>query len=149
MHNPRKPHWSAVKRVLCYLKGSIDYGLLYTPSSIALNAFCNSDWVGSPDDRKSTDGYGIFIRQNLVSWSSKKQSVVSESNIEAEYQSMTLATTELYWIRMLLRDLGVSLLLLCCGATILSNSSCLQSHFPYPYQACGSWLPFYSREGCE
>lgn len=109
MHQPREPHWCAVKRVLRYLKGSIDYGLSYTPSFISLSAFCDSDWAGSPDDRRSTSGYGVFLGRNLISWSAKKQSVVSRSSTEAEYRSMALATAELYWLRMLLQELRVSL----------------------------------------
>ena len=97
------------RRVLRYLKGNIEYGLSYTPSSISLNAFCDSDWAGCPDDKKSTSGYGVFLGQNLISWSAMKQSVVSRSSIEAEYRFMALDTAELYWLRMLMQELHVSL----------------------------------------
>lgn len=109
MKIPREPQWCAVKRVLHYLKGSIDYWLLYTPSSISLNSISDSDWAGSTDDRKSTSRYGVFLGQTLKSWSAKKQGVVSKFSTEAKYRSMALATTELYWIRMLLQELHVSL----------------------------------------
>ena len=98
MHRPREPHWCVVKRVLRYLKGIIDYGLSYTPSSISLNAFCDSDWAGSPDNRKSTSGYGVFLGQNLISWSAKKQNMVFRSSTKVEYRSMALAADELYWL---------------------------------------------------
>lgn len=109
MHDPREPHWTAAKRVLRYLKGSIDFGLYYSPSSIDLTAYCDSDWAGNPDDRRSTTGYGIFLGSSLISWSSKKQNVVSRSSTEAEYRSMAMATTELYWLRMLFKELGICL----------------------------------------
>jgi hypothetical protein len=109
MHAPREPHWIATKRVLRYLKGTIDYGIHYTQSTTTLDAFCDADWAGNPDDRKSTSGYVVFLGQNLISWSAKKQSVVSKSSTEAEYRSMALVTAELYWLRMLLQDLGISL----------------------------------------
>jgi hypothetical protein len=54
-------------------------------------------------------GYGIFFGQNLISWSAKKQNVVSQSSTEAEYRSMALATVYLYWLRMLSRELHVSI----------------------------------------
>ncbi|KAF5475788.1 hypothetical protein F2P56_007558, partial [Juglans regia] len=109
MHCPREGHWTALKRVLRYLKGTVDYGLYYSPSSIELNAYCDSDWAGNPDDRRSSSGYGIFLGNNLVSWSAKKQSVVSRSSTEAEYRSLALVTAELYWMRMLFKELNIVL----------------------------------------
>ena len=109
MHQPRTSHWQAMKRVLRYLKGAVNHGLYYTPSSLELHAYCDSDWAGNPDDRRSTSGYGVFLGKNLVSWSSKKQNVVSRSSTEAEYRSMALATAEVYWIRMLFRELDIGL----------------------------------------
>jgi hypothetical protein len=110
MHSPSTTHWSAAKRVLRYLKNTIDHGLLYTPSNLQLQAFCDSDWAGSPDDRRSTSGFGVYLGQCLVSWSAKKQAVVSRSSTEAEYRSMALATAELFWLRMLFKELGISLM---------------------------------------
>lgn len=54
MYSPRDSHWIAAKRVLRYLKGTVDYGLFYAPFAINLNVFYNSDWAGNPDDRRST-----------------------------------------------------------------------------------------------
>ncbi|XP_040996230.1 uncharacterized mitochondrial protein AtMg00810-like [Juglans microcarpa x Juglans regia] len=73
MHSPREPHWIAAKRVLRYLKGTIDYSLYYSAGDINLNAYCDSDWAGNPDDRRSTTGYGIFLGPNLITWTAKKQ----------------------------------------------------------------------------
>ncbi|KAL6347058.1 hypothetical protein AAG906_012309 [Vitis piasezkii] len=110
MHQPRTPHWQAMKRVLRYLKGSVNHGLFYTPSPLQLHTYCDSDWAGNPDDRRSTSGYGVFLGRNLVSWSSKKQHVVSRSSTEAEYRSMALATAEVYWLRMLFKELAIGLI---------------------------------------
>lgn len=98
MHHPTSAHMTAANRVLRYLKGTMDCGLLYCKSSITINAFCDSDWDGNPDDRRSTTGYGIFLGSNLISWSAKKQHVVSRSSTEAEYRSMCLTTAEMYWL---------------------------------------------------
>jgi hypothetical protein len=92
------PHWIAVKRIYHNLKDSVYYDLLYTPFSIALNALCDSNWAESPDNYRSTNGYWMFIHQNLVLHSAKKEVVVSKSSTKAEYHSIALATSKLYKI---------------------------------------------------
>jgi hypothetical protein len=109
LHSPTTVHWSAAKRVLRYLKNSVDHGLLYTKGSLNLSAYCDADWAGSPDDRKSMSGFAIFLGNCLVSWSAKKQAIVSRSSTEAEYRALALTTAELFWIRMLFKDIGISL----------------------------------------
>jgi hypothetical protein len=58
--------------MLWYLKHTLDYGLFYEPGSFAIDAYCDFDWAGDPDDRWSTCGYGVFVGPNLISWSDKK-----------------------------------------------------------------------------
>jgi len=109
MHAPTSTHFTAAKYVLRYLKGSIDSGLHYTKGPIKLTTYCDSDWAGNPDDRRSTSGFGLFLGPNLISWSAKKQHIVSRSSTEAEYRALSLATADMYWLRMLLRELHVTL----------------------------------------
>jgi len=109
MHNPSTLHWTAVKRVIRYLKGTIDHGLWYIKGPLILQAFCDSNWAGNLDDRRSTTGIGILLGSSLISWTAKKQSVVARSSTEAEYHAMALATTDLFWLRMLFKDLGIPL----------------------------------------
>lgn len=66
----------------------------------------DSDWAGNPNDRPSSSGYGIFLSKILVSWSDKKKNVVACSSTKDDYRSLALAIAELYWIRMLFRELG-------------------------------------------
>jgi hypothetical protein len=92
-----------------------------------LYGFSDSDWVGCPDNRKSTTGYLIFLGPNLISWCSKKQPTVARSSTEAEYRSLAMAAAELVWLRSLLRELGVALsssILWCdnLGATFLASN---------------------------
>jgi len=74
MHDPREPHLSAVKSILRYLRGTLAYGLLLRRGATAeLIVYTDADWAGCPDTRKSTSGYAVFLGDNLVSWSSKRQ----------------------------------------------------------------------------
>ncbi|KAK1617261.1 hypothetical protein QYE76_022778 [Lolium multiflorum] len=78
LHEPRTPHMTAVKRILRYVRFTIDSGLLFrSSSSTLLSAFSDADWAGSLDDRRSTGGYAIFYGGNLIAWSARKQSTVS------------------------------------------------------------------------
>ncbi|XP_035842850.1 uncharacterized mitochondrial protein AtMg00810-like [Helianthus annuus] len=119
MHSPTENHWSAVKRILRYLKGSISHGLLIQQHSESalhayadsthpnLSAFSDADWAGCPDDRRSTGGYAIYLGSNLVSWSARKQKTVSRSSTESEYKALADAVAELTWLQTLLRELHV------------------------------------------
>ena len=73
MHHPTTIHWQAIKRILRYLMCIISHGLLLKKStSSLLEAYFDLDWAGCHDDRKSIDGYYVFLRSNLISWSSHK-----------------------------------------------------------------------------
>jgi hypothetical protein len=106
MHDPREPHLAALKRILRYIRGTLDLGLLVRPSSqFELVVYSDADWAGCPDTRRSTSGYAVFLGDNLVSWSSKRQNTVSRSSAEAEYHAVANAVAEAAWIRQLLKEL--------------------------------------------
>jgi hypothetical protein len=78
MHDPREPHLTVAKRILRYLQGTLDHGLLLRRASTSgLIVYTDVDWAGCPDTHRSTSGYAVFLGDNLVSWSSKHQNVVS------------------------------------------------------------------------
>jgi hypothetical protein len=108
MTNPRVPHMNAVIRILKYLKNAPGRGLFYRSSGhLRIEGYTDADWVGSPSDQKSTTGYCTFIGGNLVTWRSKKQSVVARSSAEAEYRAMAHTTCELTWLRTVLQEYGL------------------------------------------
>ncbi|XP_062217788.1 uncharacterized mitochondrial protein AtMg00810-like [Phragmites australis] len=97
MHDPREPHANLLKRILCYLEGTIDHGLqLHQTSPTSLTAYIGTDWPSCPDTRKSTSGYVVFLGNNLISWSSKHQQTVSHSSAEAEYRVVVNAVAKSY-----------------------------------------------------
>lgn len=110
MHQPTIAHWMATKRILRYLQGTISHGLAFHSSpTLTIDAYSDADWAGSTDDRRSTSGYCIYLGNNLVSWSAKKQPTVSKSSTEAEYRSLALTCAEILWLQHLLSELHVSL----------------------------------------
>lgn len=99
MQNPLDEHWKAAKRILRYLKGIINHDLsLKACNNLNITRYADADRVTDPDDRKYVTGYCIFIGENLISWSSKKQSTISRSSTEAEYRSVANVVAEVMWL---------------------------------------------------
>jgi len=103
MSKPRKEHWTIVKRVFRYLRGTSDYGLCYQgrlglDRVLDIHGFVDADWVGDLDQRRSTSGYVFNLFGDVFSWMSKKQSVVALSTTEAEYMTAIHASKEVVWL---------------------------------------------------
>ncbi|XP_071716751.1 uncharacterized mitochondrial protein AtMg00810-like [Rutidosis leptorrhynchoides] len=106
MHDPREQHMHTLRRVIRYIQGTTDLGLqLYSSSTSTLVAYSDADCAGCPTTRRSTSGYCVFLGNNLLSWSSKRQLTPSRSSAEAEYRGVANAVAETCWIRNLLREL--------------------------------------------
>lgn len=102
---PTKEHLTAVKRIIRYLKGSMNYGLLYKSLSTGMIGYSDSDIVGDQDDHKPTSGYIFQFGNTGISWKSKKQSNTALSTAEAEYIALSQAAQEALWLRQLFSDL--------------------------------------------
>lgn len=117
MHRPTDAHWTLVKRILRYLLGTLNKGLfLRRDSSYSLHAFADklhafsdADWAGNKDDYSSTSAFLVYLGNNLISWSSKKQRTIARSSTEAEYRSVAATATELSWVCSLIKELDVTL----------------------------------------
>ncbi|CAN1338667.1 Retrovirus-related Pol polyprotein from transposon TNT 1-94 [Linum perenne] len=106
MHEPTEEHWEAVLRILRYLKRTPGLGLMFRKhGSRNIELYTDASWASSITDRKSTSGYCSYVWGNLVTWKSKKQSVVARSSAEAEYRSLALGICEGIWLRRVLDEL--------------------------------------------
>ncbi|KAG8474566.1 hypothetical protein CXB51_031309 [Gossypium anomalum] len=99
MNSPSETHWKAVKRVLRYLSGTMEHGLLLSNGPVQLVCYSDADWASLVEDRRSTTGYVIYLGANPIAWCSKKQAVVSRSSSEAEYRSLANCVSELLWVK--------------------------------------------------
>ncbi|KAK2997760.1 hypothetical protein RJ639_024907 [Escallonia herrerae] len=106
MQNTKKLHLEAVRGILRYVKGTLDYEIIYKKGGdCKLVGFCDADYAGDHDTRRSTTGYIFTLGSGVVSWCSKRQPTMSLSTIEAEYRAAAMAAQESTWILQLLEDL--------------------------------------------
>ena len=106
MEKPTMSHMKAAKRILRYLRGTLDCGIFYSSSQdLNLVGYCDSDFAGDIDDRKSTTGFVFLMGNNAIAWCSKKQPIVTLSSCESEYVAATSCTCHAIWLRQLLKEL--------------------------------------------
>jgi hypothetical protein len=104
---PTITHLAAAKRVIRYIRGTLHHGIEFTPSPLSLYAYIDADWASDLDDRRFTSSFLIYLGSNAITWSAKKQPTVSRSSTESKYRALAFASSELCWIRTLLKDLGI------------------------------------------
>lgn len=113
MDDPRHSHLVAAKRILRYLKGTIDFGILFPKRNqgvTELVGYSDSDWCGDRSDRRSTTGYLFKFLNAPISWCSKKQPVVALSSCEAEYIAVSYAACQALWHESLMKEIQVEML---------------------------------------
>ncbi|XP_071717990.1 secreted RxLR effector protein 161-like [Rutidosis leptorrhynchoides] len=107
MQSPKKTHLEVVRRILRYVKGTLSFGLTFKKGEgCRLTGYCDADYAGDHDTRRSTTGYVFMLGSGAVSWCSKRQATVSLSTTEAEYRAAAMAAQECTWIVQLLTELG-------------------------------------------
>jgi len=121
--NPSEKHHTALKRLLRYLKGTSDYGLVIDTQGQLdiLTGYTDANW-GRDSDRRSTGGYVFTFAGTAISWKSKRQATVALSSCEAEYIAECEAAKEAIWLQRLLCQLRVD---------------CSQSNTPRPVNILG------------
>ena len=106
MESPTKIHLLAAKRILRYLQGTKDFGLFYKKGEKSdLIGFVDSDYTGNQDDRKSTSGYVFVLGTRAISWSSRKQKIVTLSTTEAEFVVATTCACLAICLRKIIEEL--------------------------------------------
>ena len=105
--NPGREHWKAIKRIMRYLKGTMDYCLVYQGSELRLVGYSNADWGGDRDQRKSTSGYVFLLNKGVISWCSKKKTCITLSTMEAEFIACSATVQEVVWLRRFFGNLGI------------------------------------------
>jgi len=108
--NPKESHFTAAKRIMKYLQGTINVRLWY-PADVSLNlvGYSDSDFAGCKIDKKSTSGTCHLLGSSLVSWHSKKQACVALSTAEAEYIAAGSCCAQTLWMKQQLSDFGLNL----------------------------------------
>ena len=105
MKNPAMSHWNALKRVIRYLYTTRDLWLVLGNGSDEVIGFTDADWA-SQMDRHSFSGYVFFMGGSLITWSSKRQSIIALSTAKSEYIAAIHAVKEIYWLWSILEELG-------------------------------------------
>lgn len=101
---------NALKRIVRYLKGTISHGIRFNRSSHMDHvAYLDADWTGCPSTRRSTSGYCVYLGDNLISWSSKRQMTVSRYIAKAEYRGVANVVAEATWLHSLLFEMKMPL----------------------------------------
>lgn len=103
--DPGEGHWVLAKRVLRYLKGTMDYGIKYEKTGSKLNAYSDSDWGGDIEDRRSYSGSVLTLAGGAISWKSQKQQTTALSTMEAEYVALAQVSKEVVYIKRLLNHM--------------------------------------------
>lgn len=107
LESPSQMHENAAKRILKYIRGTSNYGLLYhSDERERIRGFSDADYAGDTDTRRSTTGFCFLIGNGVVSWNSERQKSVSLSTTESEYVAASNAVKELVWIKRMVNELA-------------------------------------------
>ena len=106
MAQSTEEYLQCAQRVLLYISGTKDRGLLYrTGKTMHLVGYIDADWAGNTADRRSMFGYTFSLGSAAITWSSKKQPTIALSSTEAEYRGAVVATCEAIWLKWQLKDI--------------------------------------------
>ncbi|CAN0906057.1 Retrovirus-related Pol polyprotein from transposon TNT 1-94, partial [Linum grandiflorum] len=103
--NPSTHHWHAMRRVLGYLKGTLDYGLSYGGYPSVIEGYSDASWISNVEDHSSTTGWVFLLGGGAISWASKKQTCITTSTIESEFIALAAAAKEAEWLRDLVYEI--------------------------------------------
>ncbi|XP_059310869.1 secreted RxLR effector protein 161-like [Lycium ferocissimum] len=100
--NPSEHHWHAIRRVLKFLKKTLDYGIHYSGDPTILEGYSDASWITDQEDYSSTSGWVYLFGGGAISWGSKKQTCLTDSTMAAEFVALSSASKKGEWLRNLL-----------------------------------------------
>ncbi|CAM8892812.1 unnamed protein product [Rhodiola kirilowii] len=103
--NPSMQHWQAIHRVLRYLKGTINLGLVYSDFPSVIEGYSDASWISNEEDHSSTSGWVFLLGGGAISWASKKQTCISSSIMESEFVALAAASKEAEWLKNLIHEI--------------------------------------------
>ena len=111
MTAPTHANMTATRHILKYISCTLNHHLVYNCGDVSeceVTAYCDADWGGDKEERKSTTGYCTFINNNLITWRTRKQQTVAQSTAEAEFMAIADAVNEVQWLSQLVSEIGVT-----------------------------------------
>lgn len=115
MHSSCTTLLQVIKHIFCYVKGTLEYGLVFHRSlELFLHGFSDFDWASSIDDRRFTTEACIFLGPKLLTWIAKKQTIVSRSSTETKCRAFAYKVVDLRWFGYLFREIGILVLFTPC-----------------------------------
>ncbi|CAM8917015.1 unnamed protein product [Rhodiola kirilowii] len=103
--NPSTHHWEAIRRVLKYLKGTMNHGLTYASFPSVLEGYTDASWITNLEDHSSTSGWVFLLGGGTISWALKKQTCIISSTMESEFIALTAVGKEVEWLRNLVYEI--------------------------------------------
>lgn len=116
--NYASEHWTVAKRILRYLKGTVNYGLMYQKSGELLFGVVDADWGANTVDRRSYSGFAFMFAGAAICWDARKQRTVALSSVEAEYVAISEATKEAIYLRNMFNETSKP-----CNKVVIYNDS--------------------------
>ncbi|XP_071900903.1 uncharacterized protein [Coffea arabica] len=104
-HNPNREHWFALVRLMKYLRGTMNFGILYSGFPTVLEGYSDANWISDSNDTKSTSGYVYTLGGGAIAWKSARQTIIARSTMESEFVALELTGTEAEWLRNFLANI--------------------------------------------
>ena len=108
-HNPNNDHWSALARLMKYLRGTMNYGILYSGFPAVLEGCSDANWIFDSDEIKSMSGYVFTLGGGVVAWKSSKQTLIASSTMESEFITFESAGKEAEWLKNFLSGIPLGM----------------------------------------
>ena len=108
-HSPNHDHWIALVRIMRYLRGTMNYGIMYSGFPTVLEGCSDANWISDSDETKSTSGCIFTLGGGAITWKSAKQTIIARSTMESEFVALELAGNEAEWLKNFLANIPLGM----------------------------------------